>query len=1171
MENIKATDVINKAKEFLKLAQAEISQAEQREQNKFAVLVQNTNDKILMTKMLDETSQIRDNKKLAKRIKTLLRKYGVPRFFNTFEYGALMLFNTVGYHFPVISVPLFKKYLRDDTRNIIIDEERANLYKHLQKRYSQQIGQNVNLLGEVVLGDCEARKRYEHYLEALKDPKINYISVKLSGIYAQINPLNYENCKKELCKLMGNIYQQAKDYPFIDEKGNKTYKFVNLDMEEYKDVELTIDVFLAVMAEERFKDLKAGIVIQAYLPDALALYGRLVAFARKRFSDGGATLKMRLVKGANLQMETINSSIHGWESPIYDSKIKVDANYLRILDEALKLENAEALNIGVASHNFFTINYAYLLSDRNGVDDFVTFEMLEGMANHLPRVMRKLGKRIILYTPVVKDEHFLNAVSYLVRRMDENTSKDNFLTYSFDLKEGSKEWNFLQKQFEEAFILKEILEKGAKRTQDRTKPQNSVTDFEHFKNEPDTDFDLAQNRKWANDIRQKWMKSESDEPYEIPAQIGNRVETTEVKQKYFDRSQNGRVCVCEVNKLSLDGVKEVIEIAQKDKSSWRKTTLAERNKLLHKVAENLASKRGDLIGVMAAITGKTFNEGDVEVSEAIDFCRFYPISMKKFDEMKTVTYTPKGIILVIPPWNFPTAIPVGGVVAGLATGNTVILKPATVAYPIAWEFVQCFWDAGIPKDALQVVCPDGREALNYLSGNSAIKHIIMTGGTDTAFKLLQNNPVTPLSAETGGKDAIILTAVGDRDHAILNVVKSAFGNAGQKCSACSLFLVEGSVFDDPEFKEKLKDAVESMYTGSAWDGANLVGPMVTNTNDKLLHAIDNLEEGESWLIPPVFLDEDRYILKPCVKWNVKQGSFTFETELFGPLLAVVRIDDLKHGVELVNATDYGLTSGLQSLDEKEREYWKENLEAGNLYINRGVTGAIVQRQPFGGMKKSAFGGGIKAGGKNYVTCFVNFEDSGYEAPVESNVKAFEAFTQMLNDKEINRFQRAIESYVKNWKNEFSQEKTTQNLIGELNTFRYLPLRDIVVRALPNDSLLDILMVITASNIARTPVTLSINPEDEKLSAINSMKKDFYVHVETDEQFLKQINAYERVRCCSDEIPLSYYQEVAKTGKYIATAKPLCEGRIELLHYLKEQSISYEYHRYGSFASEDAKW
>ncbi len=1170
MENIKAKEVIDWARGFMSKAMEEIRAEELKEQNKYAVLVQNPNDKVLMTKMLDETSQIRDNRKLAKRIRLLLKEYGTPEFFTGAEKAMLQLFNSVGYLVPGISVPIFKKYLRDYTRAIIINERPDLLNKHLDGRLSQKIGQNVNLLGEVVLGDGEARKRYEHYLEALKDPRINYISVKLSGIYAQINPLNYENCKKELCELMGNIYQQAMDYQFTDENGVKSYKFVNLDMEEYRDTELTLDVFKTVLSEPRFKNLTAGIVIQAYLPDARKLQDELYEFAKKRYADGGAPLKMRLVKGANLAMETIHSSLRGWENPIYDTKIKVDANYLKVLDVALLPENAEAVHVGVASHNFFTIGYAYLLSQRNKVEDYVTFEMLEGMANHLPRVMRKLDKHIILYTPVVSDEHFLNAVSYLVRRMDENTGEDNFLTYSFNLKEGSKEWNFLKNQFEEAMAIKDTVSTEPKRKQNRNQPQAPFKNINEFKSEPDTDFDLRPNRLWANEIRKKWMKSEKDKPYQIPAQVGEKQSTTDTKRQYFDRSQGNKVLICEASTVSLEMMKEVIEIAETDKSGWRKTALAKRNELLHKVAENLAAKRGDLIGVMAAVTGKTFNEGDVEVSEATDFCRFYPYSMRKFEELKTVTYTPKGIVLVIPPWNFPLAIPVGGVVAGLASGNTVILKPATAAFPVAWEFVQAFWDAGVPKDALQIVCPDGAKSLNYLTSHPSIKHTIFTGGTDTAFKLLEINPTCPLSAETGGKDAIILTASGDRDHAILNIVKSAFGNAGQKCSACSLLVVEKSVYEDPDFKSKLKDATVSMRTGSAWDGGNLVGPMVSNTNEKLLHAIDNLEAGESWLVAPEFVDKERYILKPCVKWGVKPGSYTFENELFGPLLAVVCMDDLKHGVDIVNSSEYGLTSGIQSLDESERAYWKEHLEAGNLYINRGITGAIVQRQPFGGMKRSAFGGGIKAGGDNYVSCFVNFEESDYKEKLTIDTKPFESYASILSKEDLNRYQRAVQSYAKNWREEFSVERVTQDLIGELNTFRYLPLKDVVIRVLPNDKLVDVLMCITASGIVRTPVVVSVSANDEKLSVLEALpKNDFTLIVQEEEAFLAQMESYDRVRCCSADLPLSYYQQAGKLGKYIATDKPLVEGRLELLHYLKEQSIAYEYHRYGSFSEEDA--
>ncbi|MDR2948944.1 MAG: bifunctional proline dehydrogenase/L-glutamate gamma-semialdehyde dehydrogenase [Prevotella sp.] len=1167
MEKITTSEVLEWAKDFLRKAERELTPEEVKEQKKFASLIQTPSNKTVLSKMLDESSQIRDRSLVIKRMKELINEYGVPDFFNSFDKFQLKLFMNFGFLAPDIAVPLFNKRLREETNKIIIAEERPALTGHLSGRWKSRIGQNVNLLGEVVLGDGEANNRYKHYLEALQEPDINYISIKLSGIYAQIHPLSYEQNKKELCKLVATIYQQAIDNPYTDQDGVTKPKFVNLDMEEYKDTELTLDVFEEVLSMPQFKNYMAGIVVQAYLPDAGLFQKRLLKFAKKRVEEGGSPLKMRLVKGANLQMESIISSLRGWKNPVLPTKIEVDANYMHILDIGLQPENAKVMHVGVASHNFFSIAYAYLLSEKNGVSEYVTFEMLEGMANHLPRVVRSLNKQIILYTPVVKKAHFLNAISYLVRRLDENTGKDNFLSYSFNLKLDSPQWEFLVNQFLEAYKLKDGIIPTVYRTQNRKDKPVPVKDINVFHNEPDTDLDLHPNREWALESLRKWGTLVNEKNFVIPVQIGDKEIITENKKRYYDRSRNDQVCFCEANLSSLDQIKEIIAIAKEDKSGWRNTDINKRNEILHQVADNLSAKRGDLIGCMAAITGKTFMEGDVEVSEAIDFCRFYPITMKHFEKLDTVTYKPKGIILVIPPWNFPLAIPVGGVAASLAGGNTVILKPATVALPIAWEFAKCFWDAGVPKDALQVVCSADRSSLNYLTAHPAIKHVILTGGTDTAFRLLENSPRTPLSAETGGKNAIILTGNGDQDHAILNVVSSAFSNAGQKCSACSLFLVDKKTYNDENFKSKLKDAVTSMRTGSVWDTMNMVGPMITNDNEKLLHAIEHLEEGESWLVAPEFLDEKKYVLKPTVKWGVKPSSFTFKNELFAPLLSVVCIDNLKQGIEYANSSEYGLTAGLQSLDEEELDMWKNSIEAGNLYINRGITGAIVNRQPFGGMKRSAFGGGIKAGGPNYVSCFVEFAEKEITSMAEKNSLS----DLLLDEKDRNRLNFALDNYNKAWQNEFAHERDVNHIYGEENTFRYLPLKNLGFRVQENDSLCDILLVLSASNKANTPITVSIGGDDKKLEAIERASKlllGISVKIQAEDKFIEEMDSYERIRTSSPDLSDAIYLKAAKLGKHIASDKPIIEGRLELLNYLKEQSIAYEYHRYGSIFGED---
>ncbi|MGP1535982.1 bifunctional proline dehydrogenase/L-glutamate gamma-semialdehyde dehydrogenase [Bacteroides heparinolyticus] len=1112
-----------------------ITDEERKEQHKYAVMVQRPQDKRFLVKMLDESSQIRDRKKLAARIKTLIDRYGIPQFLNKRDAFLFKMYQTFGHHFDFIAIPIIKKRLRMDTSKVILDEARPKLTEHLAERFKQKIGQNVNLLGEVVLGNGEADHRYNHYLEALEAPDINYISVKISGIYAQTHALNYEESFPELVNRMSALYRKAMEFPYTDENGVKRSKFVNLDMEEYKDAHFTLRLFKEVLGKPEFKNYSAGIVVQAYLPDAYDFQTELLEFAKARAAEGGAPLKMRLVKGCNLEMETVVSSLRGWPNPIRTSKTEVDANYLHLLERALQPENAKALHLGVASHNLFTIAYAYLLSRKSGSSEYMTFEMLEGMADHVWRAQSILGNHVILYAPVVKDEHFLNAVSYLVRRMDENTAPDNFLTHSFNLKPGTDTWNFLQKQFEDAYRMKDTLTHMPTRTQNRLKAYAPVPPSDTMKNEPDTDFDLLQNQEWVRNIFAKWKKSPDDTPEIIPLQIGAETVVCEKRHRYMDRCQDDEVCVCEMSQANSEQVKQIIDIAEKDPAGWRNTTLEQRHRIMYDAANRLAEMRGDLIGCMCAVTGKTVVEGDVEVSEGVDYARFYTTSMKPFAALADVDITPKGVILVISPWNFPCAIPIGGIVAALAGGNTVILKPATVAAPVAWMFAKAFWDAGVPKEALQVVITD-REALNVLTTAPAIKHIILTGGLETAEKILKNAPAKPLSAETGGKNAIILTASGDRDHAIMNIVTSAFGNAGQKCSACSLLLVERSVYEDKNFQDKLKDAATSMKVGSVWNPGNVVGPMITNENDKLYKALE-LELGESWLVPPRFIDKKKYILAPTVKWGVSPKSYSFRTEIFAPVLSVVCFDNLQEAIRSINYLEYGLTSGLQSLDEDEQALWKNTMYAGNLYINRGITGAIVNRQPFGGMKFSAIGGGLKAGGPNYCSSFVKITDKP-----DSNTDY-------------------RKSYAEAFAKEFAHARDINNLYGEQNVLRYLPVERMVLRLFPGDSNEEAKMIAFAAQTCHTPLVISFGEDDDRTEALAStgcpLKKEDL------KTFYDSLDNYYRIRTCSSDIPDDFYKEVSAMNMYVATAPPVKNGRVELLHYLKEQSITFEYHRYGS--------
>ena len=1125
---------------------AGLTKLEKSEQHMYGTMVTTPNDKKFIVRMLDETSQVRDTQKLARRVKDLIDQYGIPKFLGPVDHCLFWMYQKFAYLplFNWVAVPIIKWRLRRDTSRVIIDAARPNLTKHLATRFDQNIGQNVNLLGEVVLGDGEADKRYYSYLEALKEPDINYISVKISGIYAQTHALNYKECFPELIRRMSELYQAAIDNPYTDPDGVTKPKFINLDMEEYKDAHLTMKLFKDVLSLPQFKNYEAGIVVQSYLPDAWDFQTELLEFARERVAAGGSPIKMRIVKGCNLDMENIVSDLRGWPNPVRSNKTEVDANYLHLIERGLKPENAKVLHIGMASHNLFTISYAYLLTEMyHTPKDCFCFEMLEGMANHVWRAQKKLGNHVILYTPVVKKEHFLNAISYLVRRMDENTAPDNFLTHSFSLKPDTKEWKELEQQFINAYNMKDSITHIPTRTQDRNQPYVGQEPQDEMINEPDTDFDRFCNQEWVEKIFAKWKSNGnlSGEKSEwgdwkpgdlLPTQIGTELVYNDDHAKYFDRSQEGDVLVCEMSRANKEQTERILEIAENDPAGWRNTTIEERHRLMYKAANILGEMRGDLNGSMCAITGKTIEEADVEVSEGIDYCRFYTTTMKKYAALSDLEMKAKGTVLVLSPWNFPCAIPCGGVVAALASGNTCILKPATVAAPVAWLFAKAFWDAGVPKEALQVVITD-REATPLLTSSPVVKHIILTGGTETAQTIAHNNPRKPLSAETGGKNVMILSAKGDRNHAIMNACRSAFGNAGQKCSACSLLLVERSVYNE-EFFEKLKDCASSLKVGGVWNPGNIVGPMITNENDKLMQAF-KLEPGEKWLIEPQFIDKKKFILKPTVKIDVKPSSFTFRTELFAPLLAVAPYDTLEEAVELVNGLDYGLTSGLQSLDEQEQKYWKNHIIAGNLYINRGITGAVVNRQPFGGMKLSAFGPGLKAGGPNYCAQFMNITD---KAGSTTDYR---------------------KSYAEWYEKEFKHARNIQPKIrGEQNVFRYLPLSGgMVLRLFGDETLEQVQMVQLAAKTVGTPLTISAESSHPLAAKLSGVKTENLA------AFCESIKQYERVRTISASVPDVVFEAAANCDKYIAQSAPVRNGRIELTNYIKEQSISNEYHRYGS--------
>lgn len=1140
--------------------------SEKCSQAQLARLMKDPIGKVFTTSMTDQCFRSNRSKRIADQLTYLIEKYGIPHYLSFSKKAKLAAFNCFGKPLAALLVPMAKRQMRTETSAVILPGEPEELSKHMRKRRDEGVRINLNHLGEAILGEEEAKHRLDIYLNDLANPEIEYISVKISTICSQINLLGWEDTLAILCSRLKKLYRAAKQNFFLLPNGKKVPKFVNLDMEEYRDLHITVELFRRVLDDAEFYEHSAGIVLQSYLPDSFLIQQDLTAWAMKRVANKGAPIKIRLVKGANLAMEKVEASLKDWTQAPYAEKEEVDANFKRMVTYGCEPERAAAAHLGIASHNLFDIAYALLLCAEKEIQNYVCFEMLEGMADHIRRVVQKLSRDMLLYCPVATENDFQNAVAYLVRRLDENTAPENFLRHTFDMSPGTKEWQSQIQLFLNACKDINKVYCTPRRKQNRLEQPARPDYHTPFANEPDTDWSLPQNRKWAERILREWSGIQPDV---IPLVLGEMTISTGLSQEEGkDPSIPGKV----LYRYALAGENELdiaIQTAVNGFRSWNELPFRKRMMLLDEVAHELRSQRANLIGAMVADTGKTVAEADAEVSEAIDFATFYRHNVEEIHFMKDLRWKPKGPTLVAPPWNFPCSISAGGILAALAAGNSVIFKPAPEAVLVGWHLANIFWKAGIGKDVLQFFCCADDSIGSRLIQDTRLTCTILTGATSTAKLFYKLRPGLDLLAETGGKNAMIITSMADRDLAIKDLIQSAFGHAGQKCSACSLAILEKEVYEDRHFRKQLCDAAASLRVGPAWNLSTRLNPLIHVPNQTLERGLTTLEPGEEWLLQPKQDPFNPNLWSPGIKLGVQPGSFTHQTELFGPVLGLICANDLDDAIEIANGTPYGLTSGLHSLDEREQCYWQEKIEAGNCYINRGITGAIVRRQPFGGCKDSSFGKGAKAGGPNYVIPLMTPEQIALPKEQEMVDEIMTAFDEQIpkenwSHEELDLWKASIGSYAFFWNHYFAMERDPSRLLGQDNFLRYLPHPHQVLRIQAGDSDIDILRVLAAAITCGAALEISRSPEDsDTLFAKLPPKSKIKEIVESEIQFIERLKVdnIRRVRLLST--PNQTMQKaLAEQACNVIIAPVLANGRIELLNFLREMSISIDYHRYG---------
>ncbi|MGB8170430.1 MAG: bifunctional proline dehydrogenase/L-glutamate gamma-semialdehyde dehydrogenase [Chthoniobacteraceae bacterium] len=1163
---------------------------ERRQQAELDRMLRTPGDKATMMQITDQSFRSKGAARTVDQFAHILDVQGIPRFFSPTDRALLRGFQTFGGWLPGVAVPLVKDRMQSETANVVLPAEPDLLTAHLAERQNEGVRMNLNFLGEALLGETEARARLHKYVEALHLPQVEVMSVKISTLYSQISALAREHTVAVLCDRLEVLYREAARLRFTRTDGSEVPKFIYLDMEEYRDLALTAEAFMRTLDRPGLEKVSAGIALQAYIPDSARVQRRINEWARARVAAGGRAITIRIVKGANMEMERVEASLRGWPQAPFKTKIETDANYKRMLHEAMRPENLAAVRVGIASHNLFDVAYGLVLAQGSGAGDRVQFEMLEGMANHQRRALLEHSPALLLYAPACRKDEFINAIGYLIRRLDENTGPENFLRHAFKLRVGSAEWDRLERGFRESLAIG--ISDAPRRTQDRLTPLESHPRAEvkwtEFSNEPDTDFSLPKNGDWAErtpDLQSGSVPGRIANPAHVPLVIdGKEIFDNRDVIPCLDPSRPGDV-VTHCAQAQPQDLRRAVEVAQQDADGWGSRGIEERSRILGIVAQELRAARGTLIRTALADGGKTIAESDPEVSEAIDFVEFYRSTARFFHELPTVEARPTGAIAVISAWNFPIAIPCGGIAAALAAGNRVILKPASDTAFVAWELCQCFWRGGVSRRVLQFLPCSGANAGAHLLSQPALGGAILTGGTATALSIIRAHPELPLFAETGGKNATIVTALSDREQAIKNVIHSAFSHSGQKCSATSLLLLEAEVYDDPDFQRTLCDAVGSLHVGSAWELPTRVGPLIRPPGGELERALTTLEPGESWAVEPERLSANLW--SPGVKWGVQPGSVSHLTEFFGPVLGVMRFTTLAEAIDLVNATGYGLTSGLESLDDREQQQWQAGIRAGNLYINRPTTGAIVLRQPFGGMGKSSFGPGLKAGGPNYVAQFLDFTDrplSVAETPIANPQLADLRQRLRLVDigapaEEIAHLLAALASYDRAAREEFHHQHDHFRLLGEDNFRRYRPLANVRVRVHADDTYFDVFARAAATCAAGGHVTISAPADSDfdTVRALDELTSAWGAQIEFVEESDDELAAViregrtERIRfAAAPRVPRHLRLVAAESGMHLADRPVLAEGRIELLWYLREQSLSHAYHRYGNLGARTAE-
>jgi RHH-type proline utilization regulon transcriptional repressor/proline dehydrogenase/delta 1-pyrroline-5-carboxylate dehydrogenase len=862
-------------------------------------------------------------------------------------------------------------------RQFIAGRNPRDVMKTLRKRRAQGIGFTVDLLGEAVVSEQEANEYatrclqlLEHLARETRDwtdplgkstelfPVVN-LSVKISALYSQMNPADPADAIAHLAPKLRPILRRAKELG----------AFVNFDMESFAHKNATLALFRKLFTESEFRDWPhVGIVIQAYLRDAEDDLRDLLDWGRAR----GTRFAVRLVKGAYWDFEKIKSRQNGWACPVFLQKSESDFNF-EVLTRIL-LENASVVTAAFGSHNVRSIAHAQALADQFEIDrSRFEFQLLYGMAGPVKRALVEMGYRVREYCPVGE---LLPGMSYLVRRLLENTSNEGFLRAKFS--ENVSEDELLR---DPADIISQG-PNGARHVEVSGDGASLDTPpGDTYENAPLMNFVYEQNQDRMQEALAR-VRTQLGRKYPLVIN-GERVWTDKTIASINPSSPDD--VVGHVAEAGIPEAERAVKAAREAFEKWSRTSFETRCRLLERAADIMHRRRFELSALEVFEVGKAWAEADGDIREAMDFCLFYAQQMRLIGRPRLTQhvlgeesyqhYWPRGVALIIAPWNFPLAILGGMTTAALVTGNTVIMKPAEQSAVIGAMLMEIFEEAGVPRGVLNYLPGKGSVMGAHLVDHKDVDLIAFTGSREVGLRIWESAGKTRegqrelkrVICEMGGKNAVIIDADADLDEAIVDTIYSAFGYQGQKCSACSRLIILEEIY--PRAMERLMNAAASLRVGNPEEPGITVGPVIDGKAHKNILNYIEIGKNEARLaFQRGDVPEKGFFIPPTIFTNVDPKNRIACEEIFGPVLSVIKARDLDEAFEIANGTEFALTAGFFSRSPDNIERAKAELIAGNVYINRSCTGAVVGRHPFGGFKMS--GGGTKAGGADYLLQFV---------------------------------------------------------------------------------------------------------------------------------------------------------------------------------------------------------